>query len=387
MKSLPHLVVLLLGASSFTAVVAAERASLCQELAKQVRQSAPTDTEKALSTGLVIAQPEPPDRWGPREKAMNARLRKALETKGALSEEGPGSVMELEHLPDTSVYMGSVVAGTAECQTAAFATLTPDGVGRVLPEPAGYMGACWNIQGSLARVLGHPAYVESGAVSSTSADVVVRVTPWTGHDWASPCQLTVEFNYTIKLAQQFCSVAAPCRAAGSIAPDIAREYVAYYAAGQWPMRSIDEDMVPDFIAAAGNAGGPQAQAVVNAGWQVLKRRQQAEYAGISPSYGTMASVFPTFGHEAPNGVWDYGFSYVKFVLVPLMLDGRLYLGAVGHNGVGWREGSNILFAVYLAPGAEQDDLVPVAGFVIVRKPSVLKGTVVAEGGSAVPERP
>jgi hypothetical protein len=145
MKSLPHLVVLLLGASSLTAVVAAEPASLCQELAKQVRQSAPPDTEKALSTGLVIAQPEPPDRWGPREKAMNARLRKALETKGALSEEGPGSVMELEHLPDTSVYMGSVVAGTAECQTAAFATLTPDGVGRVLPEPAGYMGACWNI--------------------------------------------------------------------------------------------------------------------------------------------------------------------------------------------------------------------------------------------------
>ena len=57
--------------------------------------------------------------------------------------------------------------------------------------------------------------------------------------------------------------------------------------------------------------------------------------GISPSYGTMASVFPTFGHEAPNGVWDYGFS-VKFVLVPLMLDGRLYLGAVGHNGGGGR---------------------------------------------------
>ena len=56
-------------------------------------------------------------------------------------------------------------------------------------------------------------------------------------------------------------------------------------------------------------------------------------------------------------------------------------------GVGWREGSNILFGVYLAPRAEQDDLVPVAGFVLERKPSVMKGTVVAEGGSADPERP
>lgn len=58
-----------------------------------------------------------------------------------------------------------------------------------------------------------------------------------------------------------------------------------------------------------------------------------------------------------------------------------------HNGVGWREGSNILFSVYSAPGADQDDLMPLAGFVIERKPSVLKGTVVAEGGSAVPARP
>lgn len=70
-----------------------------------------------------------------------------------------------------------------------------------------------------------------------------------------------------------------------------------------------------------------------------------------------------------------------------MLDGRLYLGAVGHNGVGWREGSNILFAVYMAPVADQDELVPIAGFVIENKPSGLRGTVVAEGGSAVPARP
>lgn len=62
MKSLPHLIVLLLGASSFTAVVAAEPSSLCQELAAQVRQSAPADTEKALNTGIVTAKPESPDR-------------------------------------------------------------------------------------------------------------------------------------------------------------------------------------------------------------------------------------------------------------------------------------------------------------------------------------
>jgi len=367
--------------------VASQPASLCQELAAQVRQSAPAGAEKALSTGIAIAQSESPDRWGPQETAMNTVLRKALETKGGLSEQDPGQVMELEHLADTPLYLGSAVAGTAHCQTAAFATFSADGVPRVLLDPAGYTGTCWNMQGSLARVLGHPAYVETGTVSSTSADALVRVTPWTGKDWAAPCQLTVEFNYTLELARRFCSEGAPCAAAGAVALGIAQRYVNYSAMQQPSMRPLDDAVVPDLIGgAAGIAGGPQAQAIVNAGWRTLARRQQANLPGASPQFSTVASVFPTFGYQGPNGGWDYGFSYVNFVLFPLLLDGRLYLGAIGHNGWGWREGTNILFAVYVPPGADQDDLVPLAGFLIERKPSALRGTVVAEGGSAIPAR-
>jgi hypothetical protein len=248
-----------------------------------------------------------------------------------------------------------------------------------VPNPAGDSDVCWNLQGSLARVLGHPAYVVSGTVSSTSADALLRITPWTGRDWAAPCQLTVEFNYTLTLAQQFCGDAAPCRPAAAIALDLARGFLSDNARHAPPVRVIDgNDVVPEFVG-AGAAAGPQAEALVTAGWHVLKRQQQALYPGGEPQYSTMASVFPTFGHSAPNGVWDYGFSYVNFVLVPLMLDGKLYLGAVGSNGVGWREGANILFAVYAAPGADQQDLVPLAGFVIERRSSGLKGTVVAEG--------
>ncbi len=386
-RGVSHLVVLLVGALSCSAVVASEPASLCQELAAQVRQSAPAGAEKALNTGIALAQPEPPDRWGPRETAMNAVLRKALETKGGLSEQDPGQVMELEHLADTPLYLGSAVAGTAECQTVAFATFSADGVPRMLSDPAGYTGTCWNMQGSLASVLGHPAYVETGTVSSTSADALVRVSPWTGKNWAAPCQLTVEFNYTLELARRFCSEGAPCGPAGAVALGIAETYLNHTAVQQLFMRPLDDDVVPDLSGgAAGIGGGPQAQAIVDAGWRALARRQQANLPGVSPQFSTVASVFPTFGYEGPNGGWDYGFSYVNFVLFPLLLDGRLYLGAVGHNGWGWREGTNILFAVYAAPGADQDDLVPVAGFLIERKPSALRGTVVAEGGSAIPAR-
>jgi hypothetical protein len=53
MRSLSHLIVLLLGASPFTAAVAAEPSSICQELAAQVRQSAPAATESA-SVGFTL---------------------------------------------------------------------------------------------------------------------------------------------------------------------------------------------------------------------------------------------------------------------------------------------------------------------------------------------
>jgi hypothetical protein len=380
--------VIVLVASPLIAFGRAEPASLCQKLAARVRQSLPTTTESALLAGIVTAQPADLGRWGPSERKANALLRAVMESQGVLpkSRTAPGPIMELVHLPDSPLYMGSVVAGTAECQQAAFAALSADGSVRAIPEPPGYTGACWNLIGSLARVLGHPAYVESGKLSATSDDAVMRVTPWTGHRWADPCQLTVEFTYSLQLARQFCGESQSCRAASAIALDIAREYLDYSGMRKPPERRIDGGVIPDFSSAAGGASGPPAQTAVNAGWQVLKRQQQAAIPGVSPTYGTMASVFPTFGHESPNGGWDYSFSYVSFVLFPVVLDGRLYLAAVGHNGVGWREGTNILFAVYASPDADQHDLVPLAGLLIERKPNGLKGTVVAEGMSAVPAR-
>ena len=122
-------------------------------------------------------------------------------------------------------------------------------------------------------------------------------------------------------------------------------------------------------------------------WHILARQNQAQYPGAPVHYSLYTSEFPTFGERAPNAAWDYAFSYVDFALLPLMLDGHLYVGAVGHNGVGWREGTSTLIAVYGVPGPEQRGLVPLAGVAVERVPTGLKGTVVAEGGSVVPARP
>jgi len=104
-------------------------------------------------------------------------LRNALDARGLLP--APDSVVELQHLPGTQVYMGRTVAGTAECQSSTFAEVEPDGSARALPEPPGYTAPCWNVQGNLGTVSDRPAYIETGTVSSTTNGTVTRVTPWT----------------------------------------------------------------------------------------------------------------------------------------------------------------------------------------------------------------
>jgi hypothetical protein len=358
-------------------------------LAAQVWQVPAAVWKTGGSLGLSVATVKTvdPDKWGPHEAAAYAFLRHSLDARGLVTTIGPGSIVELQHLPGTQVYMGTTTAGTAECESSMFAELGPDRSGRVLPEPQGYTGPCWNVQGSLGTVFGRPAYIEFGTVSSTTQDMLTRVTPWTDGGWGRACQLTVQLNYSFELDKRFCGNQAVCLAADAIAVDVAREYFAYRQQPRPLMKSIGpNEQVPDFQSRHGGAISPQGPAAVTDAWHILARQNQAQFPGAPLNYGLYASVFPTFGYHAPNDAWDYSFSYVDFAMFPLMLDGHLYLGAVGHNGVGWREGSRTLFAVYEAPGPEQRALVPLAGFAVDRVPNGLRGTVVAEGGSAVPAR-
>jgi hypothetical protein len=387
MRLLPCVAAAALGAPPLANAATAEPSSLCQQLAAQVWQSGAV-SDGSLSPRVAAVMTDDPRKWGPHEAAVNEFLRHEMEAHGLLSASAPGSNLELEHLPGTQVYMGTTVGGTAECQSSTFAQVESDGSVRVLPEPQGYTAPCWNVQGSLGTVLGHPAYIETGTVSATTGDTLTRVTPWTAGGWGRACQLTVELNYKFQLAKQFCGDQAVCLAAGAIAADVAREYFAYRSQPAPLMKPLGPgEQVPDFQYLHGGAIGPQGAAAVTDAWHILARQNQAQFPSAPLNYGLYTSPFPTFGYHAPNDTWDYSFSYVNFAMLPLMLDGHSYLGAVGHNGVGWREGARTLIAVYAVPSPEQRDLVPLAGFAVDRVPNGLKGTLVAEGGSAVPARP
>ena len=194
MRLLPCVAAAALGAPPLATVATAEPSSLCQQLAAQVWQSGAA-SDGSLSPWVAAVKTDDPSKWGPHRAAVNALLRHTLEAHRLVSASGPGSILELEHLPGTQVYMGSTVAGTAECQSSIFAKVESDGSARVLPEPQGYTAPCWNVQGNLGTVFGHPAYIETGTVSSTTGDTLTRVTPWTAGGWGRACQLTVQLNY------------------------------------------------------------------------------------------------------------------------------------------------------------------------------------------------
>ena len=116
------------------------------------------------------------------------------------------------------------------------------------------------------------------------------------------------------------------------------------------------------------------------------KREQPRSPGAPRLYSLVAAKFPVFGHRKPDDAWSDTFSYVDFALFSVTLNQRHYLGAVGLNGFGWKEGSNMLFAVYEVPTPAARQLTPLAGFVITHPAVAVKDLIVTEGSAALPAR-
>ena len=85
--------------------------------------------------------------------------------------------------------------------------------------------------------------------------------------------------------------------------------------------------------------------------------------------------FPTFGATAPVGD-PLSYSYNGFTYFPLTLNGKSYVGALGYDGVGWRESGRTLFAIY---AEQQGVLTPLAGFTVDLSNGGLIGATVENG--------
>jgi hypothetical protein len=315
------------GAVLGAATAAAEPAgapSLCEQLAAHVRQSPATVWESAGTFSPWIALT---DAEHAGDSALVTAGRAALtHAMSALLSEVATPNLEVERLPGTSLLMGSNIAGTAECQTSMFVQVGPDLNARMLPGPQGDTRPCWNLHGDLGRVLDQPAYIEHGTVSDTTADPLLRITPWRRGQWGEACRLTIHLAVNYGLRQQFCGAdPALCRTAADAAAEVAQRYA-------------------DFLQRSGadrelSAGGALTPAFHYGAPPDAAGREAVERAlGIIGGRGTDVAEFPLFAHFGSRyyNIYDYTFSYARFAFFPWILDGQTYLAAAGHAGVGWR---------------------------------------------------
>lgn len=258
-----------------------------------------------------------------------------------------------------SIYMASLFQGSADCQYNVYIQKTrKNSIGyRQLLKPDGDTSPCWTVSGHLGTVLGHPAYIEYGNISDISDSIFTRITPWQSRGWGQVCSLGVHFTNKLYIAHYFCGTnSSLCRTTRSLAIAVATRFVDYEKS-----RENESD---------------------------ARRSRAGFYFNTRlplPSYvdGIKYYKFPLFGYAGdPNAGWDYSIGE-QSVVFSIKVDNKGYIGVIGYNGVGWRSGNDILFAIYSRKPALKNKLIPLASIAIYQKPESIKRIDMNVGRNAI----
>jgi hypothetical protein len=333
-----------LAALMAAASTAALCAPLCDRLAAdagRVKAAAWADGAKALRPMLRI------DALNSAPSPFEAALADVPIVRQAVGGGSPDSFTG--HLAGTDVYSVSTLQGTLHCQATAFLRARPGKPSHLIDAPARADvdgGLCWTRSGEFGQVYGQPAFIEHGPLTDRTVDEDIVVFPWTGDGWGPSCRLALRFRKTYTVTQQFCGDRDVCRAASGIAAAVARAHD----------RTLD--------AKAGRSAfrfGPPASGTQQAAVRRLVAARKA-------SGGTVD--FPTFGAKDDG----YSYSYAGFSLFPLTLDGRAYVAAIGHDGLGWRQSGPTLLSVF---ADDHGRLKPLAGLVVTLSNGGLEKAIVS----------
>jgi len=317
----------------------------CDRLAVYTRKlpdSAWASGDKALAPFLELDEARPLDRATPFEKSLasSPAVRSALD--------GDVSGVVIDHLAGGDLYLLSSFQGTLECQQLALVVAAAGRRPRMVkaPDDLGDGDICWRRSAALGKVGGAPSFIVHDVIDPADTEANFNLRPFDGHALGPACEVTLKFRAAYARTERHCGDAAICAAAGGIARDAALAY-----------NRAREGGADGAGFTYGASGAAQAAAVKS-------------FLAAQDSPPTWTPDFPAFGKEPTD---DHPISYSGFALFPLTLAGRDLVGAIGHEGVGWREGDNTLFAVYaLKDGA----LTPLAGFVFERSLAALANAVV-----------
>jgi hypothetical protein len=181
-------------------------------------------------------------------------------------------------------------------------------------------------QGLVGTVGGEPAFfVQEGM----DQDFEIGVSLWRNRAWQPECKLSLHFSAAFSIGERFCS-GVDCEAAASAALSLAKRI------DKNPKLQEQEEV---------KLSAPEREAFR----KMLPHRPE----GLPPF---AERTLPTFGNKTEFHDFGCGES-----LLPVKIDGQLYLGRLGHGSIGWRCYNDFVFALY-AP--KDDGLEPVAGITI-----------------------
>jgi hypothetical protein len=224
------------------------------------------------------------------------------------------SVVEVQHV-DGPVWRAVQVAGTANCQTEQFFSVSPDGTLRAIDTPAIFGDLCWGSYRQIGNIGGRPALIEQELREHPLMGLDVEITPWTSGERAT-CKVAIRLNDAFHVTERFCKDESICRAAEPLAPKLAQALA----------RAADGTTL------ATVAPPPPEQALALAA-RLLEVKQSiaSDHLGYT--------MLPSFG-------------------------GKTLIARVGIGGIGWREMGDYLIAFYSDDTHAVD---PVASFVVERQ--------------------
>ncbi|MDA3914893.1 hypothetical protein [Oleiagrimonas sp.] len=244
----------------------------------------------------------------------------------------PGAPVNFARLPHAGFVVADTVEGTMDCQNWTMFLLGEDAVLHPVPVPEVFRDTCWNRHGSIARLAQRVVAIsETNAILDTATDLELQV--WGGSRWGRPTAIRVRYDYKLIVDFFSCDAKSLCAKVRSQALRDAMRY--------------DARPLP-----ASLTGGILRTTQQRARYRRMRRlarhaksvRRLPELAGLSyaslDGYGSEATYFP------------------------MLIEGKLLLGRIGHGHIGWREGDNWLVGLWKLDGGH---LVPLAGVVVVRK--------------------
>lgn len=255
----------------------------------------------------------------------------------------PVSVM---HAPRTSLYMAQAIAGSGACQALLFVTAGRSGRVRVVRMPPGAATLCARDGqiGTLATVLGRPAYVEY-----LQRDVFgfpgcsAHITVWRRGGWGGSCRITVQLTHRYALAQRFCNTERKvCSAAAAAAVAQGERYHAYRN------RMLDAPR-GGFVPVPRFQSGLHVSAHLRALVAQVRRIRRSEIHDLRSSSGGPAQVPAIYGYYPHD-----------MVFLPLRLAGGVYVAGLG--ALSWP--GHAMFVLYGTPRRHSSALRALAGFVL-----------------------